>query len=380
MSALDQLAALEGADAFATRHIGPDAAQMAHMLKAVNAASLDDLIAQTVPESIRSNAGLDLPEAVSEAEILRELRTLAAQNVMKKSLIGMGYHGTLTPSVIQRNVLENPGWYTAYTPYQAEISQGRLEAILNFQTMICDLTGMEIANASLLDEASAAAEAVSMAHALHKAGSKIIAVAADVHPQTRAVIATRAWPMGWEIVDVRPGDIEAITGARPFAVVLNYPGSTGEIRDLSSEIEAAKASGALAIVCADILALTLITPPGEMGADVVVGSSQRFGVPMGFGGPHAGYFATRDAFKRSMPGRLVGVSVDAAGQPAMRLALQTREQHIQHLHRAGVAGRHGRVLCRVARAGGAAQHRAAGEPAGSPAGRRRPALRFLPAS
>ncbi len=329
MSALDQLAALEGGDAFVARHIGPDAAQVAHMLKAVNAASLDDLIAQTVPESIRSNAGLDLPEAVPEAEILRELRALAAQNVMKKSLIGMGYHGTLTPSVIQRNVLENPGWYTAYTPYQAEISQGRLEAILNFQTMICDLTGMEIANASLLDEATAAAEAVSMAHALHKAGSKIIAVAADVHPQTRAVIATRAWPMGWEIVDVRPGDIEAITGAKPFAVVLNYPGSTGEIRDLSSEIEAAKASGALAIVCADILALTLITPPGEMGADVVVGSSQRFGVPMGFGGPHAGYFATRDAFKRSMPGRLVGVSVDAAGQPAMRLALQTREQHIR---------------------------------------------------
>jgi glycine dehydrogenase len=329
MSALEQLAALEGSDAFAARHIGPDSTQIADMLRMVNAASLDDLIAQTVPESIRSNAALDLEAAVSEAEVLRELRALAAQNVVKKSLIGMGYHGTLTPPVILRNVLENPGWYTAYTPYQAEISQGRLEAILNFQTMICDLTGMEIANASLLDEATAAAEGVAMAHALHKAGSKVVAIAADVHPQTRAVIATRAWPLGWEIVDFHPGDIEAIAGAKPFAVVLNYPGSTGEVRDLSGEIAAAKLSGALAIVCADILALTLLTPPGEMGADVVVGSSQRFGVPMGFGGPHAGYFATKDAFKRSMPGRLVGVSVDAAGRPAMRLALQTREQHIR---------------------------------------------------
>jgi len=323
MSALDELQALESADAFAARHIGPDAAQIAAMLSVVDAASLDDLIAQTVPESIRSNAGLNLPQALSEAAVLRQLRGLAQRNVVKKSLIGLGYHGTITPPVIQRNVLENPGWYTAYTPYQAEISQGRLEAILNFQSMIAELTGMEIANASLLDEATAAAEAVSMAHALHKAGSKVIAVAADVHPQTRAVIATRAWPLGWEIVDFHPGDIEAIAGAKPFAVVLNYPGSTGELRDLAAEIAAAKIAGALAIVCADILALTILTPPGEMGADVVVGSAQRFGVPMGFGGPHAGYFATKDAFKRSMPGRLVGVSVDAAGRPAMRLALQT---------------------------------------------------------
>ncbi|MBB5372958.1 aminomethyl-transferring glycine dehydrogenase [Acidocella aromatica] len=329
MSALTELLALENADAFAARHIGPDAAQIAAMLGVVGAASLDDLIAQTVPESIRSNAGLKLPTALSEAAVLRQLRTLAQRNVMKKSLIGLGYHGTITPPVIQRNVLENPGWYTAYTPYQAEISQGRLEAILNFQTMIAELTGLEIANASLLDEATAAAEAVSMAHALHKAGSKVIAVAADVHPQTRAVIATRAWPLGWDLVDFHPGDIEAIAGAKPFAVVLNYPGSTGELRDLSAEIAAAKTAGALAIVCADLLALTILTPPGEMGADVVVGSAQRFGVPMGFGGPHAGYFATKDSFKRSMPGRLVGVSVDAAGRPAMRLALQTREQHIR---------------------------------------------------
>jgi len=226
-------------------------------------------------------------------------------------------------------VLENPGWYTAYTPYQAEISQGRLEAILNFQTMVASLTGLEIANASLLDEATAAAEGVAMAHALHKGGSRTIAIATDVHPQTRAVIATRAWPLGWHIVDVHPGDIEAIAGSKPFALVLNYPGSTGEVRDLSAEIAAAKTVGAMSIVCADLLALTLLTPPGEMGADIVAGSSQRFGVPMGFGGPHAGYFATRDAFKRAMPGRLVGVSVDAAGRPAMRLALQTREQHIR---------------------------------------------------
>jgi glycine dehydrogenase len=329
MSALDQLAALEQADAFAARHIGPRGAELAAMLNIVNAASLDDLIAQTVPESIRANAGLALPAPLTEAAVLAELRGLADLNVVKKSLIGLGYHGTFTPPVIQRNVLENPGWYTAYTPYQAEISQGRLEAILNFQTMVASLAGLEIANASLLDEATAAAEGVAMANALHKAGSRTIAVATDVHPQTRTVIATRAWPLGWHIVDVHPGDIEAVAGSKPFALVLNYPGSTGEVRDLSAEIAAAKTVGAMSIVCADLLALTLLTPPGEMGADIVVGSSQRFGVPMGFGGPHAGYFATRDGFKRAMPGRLVGVSVDAAGRPAMRLALQTREQHIR---------------------------------------------------
>ncbi len=326
---LEELHALEGADAFAARHIGPRAAEIAAMLKMVDAASLDDLIGQTVPESIRSNAGLALPAALTEAAVLADLRALADQNVLKKSLIGMGYHGTLTPPVIQRNVLENPGWYTAYTPYQAEISQGRLEAILNFQTMITSLTGMEIANASLLDEATAAAEAVALAHAMHKGASRVIAVAADVHPQTRAVIATRAWPLGWLLVDFAPGDGEAIAAAKPFAVVLNYPGSTGALRDLGPEISAAREAGALSIVCADLLALTLITPPGEMGADIVVGSAQRFGVPMGFGGPHAGYFATRDAYKRAMPGRLVGVSQDASGRPAMRLALQTREQHIR---------------------------------------------------
>ena len=329
MSALEQLAALDAADGFVARHIGPDDAGVAAMLAAVGAVSLDDLMAQTIPSTIRTNAPLALPQAIDEAAVLADLRALAAKNVVKKSLLGQGYHGTFTPPVILRNVLENPGWYTAYTPYQAEISQGRLEAILNYQTMVCELTGMGIANASLLDEATAAAEAVSMAHGVNKTKSDTIAIATDVHPQTRAVIATRAWPLGFVLVDFAPGDAAAIAAATPFAVVLNYPGSTGEVRDISGEITAAHAAGALAVVCADLLALALLTPPGEMGADVVVGSAQRFGVPMGFGGPHAGYFATSDAYKRHMPGRLVGVSVDAAGRPAMRLALQTREQHIR---------------------------------------------------
>ncbi len=231
--------------------------------------------------------------------------------------------------MIGRNVLENPGWYTAYTPYQAELAQGRLEALLNFQTMVCDLTGMPIANASLLDEATAAAEAVAMAHAASRTKSATIAVCADLHPQTAAVLATRAHPLGWTLARFAPGDTAAIGAAQPFAVLLQYPGTSGALRDLHAEIAAAHEAGALAIVCADLLSLVLLTPPGQMGADVVVGSSQRFGVPMGFGGPHAAFFATADKFKRVMPGRLVGVSQDAAGQPAMRLALQTREQHIR---------------------------------------------------
>ncbi len=299
------------------------------MLHAIGAATLDDVAARTVPAAIRTNQSLDLPPALSEAEVIAELRGLADRNVLKKSLIGMGYHGTHTPPVILRNVLENPGWYTAYTPYQAEIAQGRLEALLNFQTLICELTGMEIANASLLDEATAAAEAMALAHAVSKTKSDVLAVAADLHPQTRAVVATRAKPIGITLVDVPPGDLAAIGSHNPFAVLLQYPGTTGALRDLSEEIGAAHEVDALAIVAADPLSLALLTPPGEMGADVVVGSAQRFGVPMGFGGPHAGFFATRDAFKRHMPGRLVGVSVDAAGAPGLRLALQTREQHIR---------------------------------------------------
>ena len=299
------------------------------MLQTVGAASLSDLASKTVPGSIRVQQAMDLPPAIDEAATIAELRALSEQNVLKKSLIGQGYHGTVTPPVILRNILENPGWYTAYTPYQAEIAQGRLEALVNFQTMICELTGMEIANASLLDEATAAAEAMHMAHGIGRTKSDVLAVAADLHPQTRAVLATRAWPLGITLVDVAPGDVTAIKAAKPFALVLQYPGSTGALRDLSAEITAAHALGALAIVAADPLALCLLTPPGEMGADIVVGSAQRFGVPMGFGGPHAGYMATKDSYKRAMPGRLVGVSIDAAGAPAMRLALQTREQHIR---------------------------------------------------
>ncbi len=329
MDALAELAELEEHDGFVRRHIGPSETELAAMLRLVGAATLDDVAGKTVPASIRSNAALALPPPIDEAAIIAELRTLAAQNRPMKSLLGMGYHGTVTPPVILRNVLENPGWYTAYTPYQAEIAQGRLEALLNFQTMIAELTGMQIANASLLDEATAAAEAMAMAHALSKTRSNVMAVATDLHPQTLAVLATRAKPLGIVLRSVAPGDRAAVGSANPFALLLQYPGTTGALRDLSEEIEAAHAVGALGIVATDPLALALLTPPGSMGADIVVGSAQRFGVPMGFGGPHAGFFATRDTFKRAMPGRLVGVSLDAAGQPAMRLALQTREQHIR---------------------------------------------------
>jgi glycine dehydrogenase len=327
--ALAELTALEAADGFVSRHIAPSADEIAAMLRVMGAATLDELAAMTVPPRIRTQQAMDLPPPIDEAAAIGELRALAAENETKKSLIGCGYHGTHTPPVVLRNVLENPGWYTAYTPYQAEIAQGRLEALLNFQTMICELTGLQIANASLLDEATAAAEAMAMAHAASKAKSNVIAVATDLHPQTRAVLATRAAPLGLTLVDVAPGHTAAIVAARPFALVLQYPGTSGALRDLRAEIDAAHAAGALAIVAADLLSLVLLTPPGEMGADVVVGSAQRFGVPMGFGGPHAGFFATRDSFKRTMPGRLVGVSLDASGAPAMRLALQTREQHIR---------------------------------------------------
>jgi glycine dehydrogenase len=329
MDAMAELAALEAADSFVARHIGPSESDIAAMLHEVGVGTLNELAAKTVPPAIRVSEALALPPPIDEAAVIAELRGLAGRNVLKKSLIGMGYHGTHTPPVIQRNVLENPGWYTAYTPYQAEIAQGRLEALLNFQTMICELTAMEIANASLLDEATAVAEAMAMAHAISRTKSDVLAVATDLHPQTRAVLATRAHPIGITLVDVAPGDLAAIEAVQPFALVLQYPGTTGAIRELSPEIAAAHEADALVIVCADPLALALLTPPGEMGADVVVGSSQRFGVPMGFGGPHAGYLATRDAYKRHMPGRLVGVSLDAGGRPAMRLALQTREQHIR---------------------------------------------------
>ena len=329
MDALAELTRLEAADSFIARHIGPDAADIAVMLERIGAASLDELADRAVPAAIRDRTPLDLPPAADEAAVLAELAGLASRNRVLRSLIGQGYHGTHMPAVIRRNVLENPAWYTAYTPYQPEISQGRLEALLVFQTMVTDLTAMPIANASLLDEATAVAEAVAMARSLARGTEGSILVATDLHPQTRAVLATRAHPLGLVLVDVAPGDVSAIRAARPAALVLQYPGTAGALRDLSAEIAAVREGGGLAIVAADLLGLALLKPPGEMGADIVVGSAQRFGVPMGFGGPHAAFFATREVFKRQMPGRLVGMSIDAAGNPALRLALQTREQHIR---------------------------------------------------
>ena len=333
MDMLTELDTLHAHDGFIARHVAPTPAEITAMLAAVGAESMQALAAATVPAAIHAEVPLALPPAIDEAAAIAELRDLAAQNTPNNtpitSLIGMGYHGTHTPPVILRNVLENPGWYTAYTPYQAELAQGRLEALLTYQTMVCDLTAMPIANASLLDEGTAAAEAMAMAHAASKTKSDTLAVCADLHPQTRAVLATRAAPLGITLVDVAPGDVAGLRASNPFAVVLQYPGTTGQVRDLHAEIHSAHEVGALAIVCADLLSLVLLTPPGQMGADVVVGSTQRFGVPMGNGGPHAAFFATRDSFKRQMPGRLVGVSQDASGAPALRLALQTREQHIR---------------------------------------------------
>jgi glycine dehydrogenase len=319
---------------FADRHIGPRAHDVADMLAELGVASLDELIDRVVPAAIRSDADLDLPPGVTEGEALARLRALADRNQVMTSLIGMGYSDTITPTVILRNVLESPAWYTAYTPYQPEISQGRLEALLNFQTMICDLTGMELANASLLDESTAAAEAMAMCRRLTPKAGPVFVVDADCHPQTIEVVRTRARPLGIE-VEVRDGDALAAVAdpsdlpAGVFGVLVQYPGSSGAIRDHASLIDAAHQAGAMVTVSADLLGLVLLRPPGEIGADVVVGSSQRFGVPFGFGGPHAGYIATLDAHKRTLPGRLVGVSVDAAGRTAYRLTLQTREQHIR---------------------------------------------------
>jgi glycine dehydrogenase len=330
MGALEELASLEDQGEFARRHIGPGEAEVAEMLRAIGCASLEEMVAKTVPAAIRGVSLDALPPPATEAEAIAELRALSERNARVKSLIGLGYHGTHTPPVILRNVLENPGWYTAYTPYQAEIAQGRLEALVNFQTMVAELTGLPVANASLLDEATAAAEAMALAHAATRGKSDVILLAADVLPQTRAVVETRARPLGLSVVVAAPAYVAAQAAAqKPFAVLLQYPGADGGVRDVAPAIRAAQAAGALAIVAADPLALTLLTPPGEMGADVVIGSSQRFGVPLGYGGPHAAFMAVKDQHKRLMPGRLVGVSVDAAGAPAMRLALQTREQHIR---------------------------------------------------
>ncbi|MBR1219882.1 aminomethyl-transferring glycine dehydrogenase [Bradyrhizobium sp. U87765 SZCCT0131] len=317
----------EAATTFVRRHIGPAPRDIDAMLETVGAKSLTALMDETLPASIRQTAPLDLGTALSESEALAHMSAIAERNSIVTSLIGQGYSGTLLPAVIQRNILENPAWYTAYTPYQPEISQGRLEALFNFQTMVCDLTGLDVANASLLDEGTAAAEAMALAHRSAQGNSNTFFVDHEVHPQTLAVLRQRAEPLGWTVITGDP--LRDLAGAEVFGGLLQYPGTHGAVRDLRPAIAALKARGALAIIAADPLALTLLASPGDLGADVAVGSTQRFGVPMGYGGPHAAYMAVRDALKRSLPGRIVGLSIDSRGAPAYRLALQTREQHIR---------------------------------------------------
>ncbi len=315
------------ADDFVRRHIGPDAQQLEEMLAFLKLEDLEELVERVVPASIRAAAPLDLPPKKSERATLTYMRRMRERNRVFVSMIGMGYYGTIMPAVIKRNVLENPSWYTAYTPYQAEISQGRLEALLNFQQMIIDLTAMELANASLLDEATAAAEAMTMCKRLSKLSSDVFFVDQDCHPQTIAVMQTRAHALGLKILVGDP--LRQTTAETVFGVLLQYPGSSGNIPDFTALTEALQRRKVLVSFAADLLSLVLLKPPGEMGADIVVGSAQRFGVPMGYGGPHAAFFATRDAYKRSVPGRIIGVSVDSTGRPAYRMALQTREQHLR---------------------------------------------------
>ncbi|MEO1535371.1 MAG: aminomethyl-transferring glycine dehydrogenase subunit GcvPA, partial [Planctomycetota bacterium] len=318
---------LDPTDTFWNRHIGPSDDEVRSMLAKLGVSSLDELTDQVVPVSIKLDRALDLGGARAEHELLQELKSIASQNQVYRSYIGCGYHGTITPPVIQRNILENPGWYTQYTPYQAEISQGRLEALLNFQTMVADLTGMELSNASLLDEATAAAEAMAMCVSVARGKKNVFVADASCHPQTLEVVGTRAWSMGVElrVEDVRDAEIsDDVCG-----VLVQTPDTSGRVHCFRGVAERAHEAGAMVVVAADLLALTLMTPPGEMGADIVVGSAQRFGVPMGFGGPHAAFLATSEKHVRKMPGRLVGVSKDAHGNPAYRLTIQTREQHIK---------------------------------------------------
>ena len=322
-----RLAELAAHDDFLQRHNGPNADDVAAMLAALDLESLEALIERTVPAGIRLDRPLALDPPRSEAEALDYLKRLARQNKVFKTYIGQGYHDTHLPPVIQRNVLENPGWYTAYTPYQPEIAQGRLEGLLNFQQMVMDLTGMELANASLLDEATAAAEAMALCKRANRTSkSDAFFIAADILPQTLDVVRTRAAYFGFELI-VAPA--AELADADVFGALLQYPGDGGRVHDLAPLLAGAAARGIMTCVAADIMSLVLLKEPGALGADIVVGSSQRFGVPMGYGGPHAAFFATRDAYKRAMPGRIIGVSVDAEGQPALRMALQTREQHIR---------------------------------------------------
>ncbi|HCG6026966.1 glycine dehydrogenase (aminomethyl-transferring) [Vibrio parahaemolyticus] len=320
------LQSLSTQNEFVGRHNGPKLSDQQKMLEAINAVSLDALISETVPANIRLEQPMTLAEAKSEADMLATMKQFANQNQVKRTFIGQGYYNTFTPNVILRNVLENPGWYTAYTPYQPEISQGRLESLLNFQQMVIDLTGMEIANASLLDEATAAAEAMTLCKRAGKSKSNVFFVADDVHPQTIEVVKTRAKFIGFEVL---VGSLESLPEQDVFGALVQYPSTTGEVRDLTDIIAKAQANKTLVTVATDLLASTLLKPAGEMGADVAIGSAQRFGVPMGYGGPHAAFMATRDKHKRTMPGRVIGVSIDAKGNQVLRMAMQTREQHIR---------------------------------------------------
>jgi glycine cleavage system P protein (glycine dehydrogenase) len=321
------LAELEPEANFVPRHIGPNATETAEMLEFLGASSLDDFIGKVIPKKIRAAQPLDLPKGKAERATLSYLRQMASRNEVFTSMIGMGYYGTVTPKVILRNILETPGWYTAYTPYQAEVSQGRLEALLNFQQMVIDFTGLELASASLLDEGTAAAEAMAMAKRVVKTSANTFFVDRDTHPQTIGVVKTRADAFGFDLVIGDPA--KDLNPAQVFGALLSYPGSSGEIRDYRAIIDRLHGAGALAIMATDLLALALLTPPAELGADIALGSAQRFGVPMGYGGPHAAFFATRDEYKRAMPGRIIGVSVDSHGHQALRMAMQTREQHIR---------------------------------------------------
>ena len=321
------LTGLENAAEFIARHVGPSADDQQKMLEIVGCETLQDLTRQVVPKAIAMTEALDIVDGCSEAQAIAELRVMAKQNKVLRSFIGQGYYNTFTPNVVQRNILENPAWYTAYTPYQPEISQGRLEALINFQTMVTDLTGMEMANASMLDEGTAAAEAMALCQRMSKSKSMRFVVDHDCLPQTIEIIKTRAEPMGIDVVVVDPAALTA--DEQMFGLLLQYPGASGEIHNYRDIVKQAQQQGALVVMAADILSLVLLESPGSLGADVAIGSTQRFGVPLGFGGPHAGYMATREAFKRNLPGRLVGLSQDANGEPAYRLALQTREQHIR---------------------------------------------------
>ncbi|TAL28753.1 MAG: glycine dehydrogenase (aminomethyl-transferring), partial [Alphaproteobacteria bacterium] len=320
------LSDLEQRNDFIRRHIGPGDEEIAAMLRAVGASSLEDLTAKSVPPAILEKSAPVTGDPMTELEALKKLEEMAKQNKVYRSLIGTGYYDTITPNVILRNVLQNPGWYTAYTPYQPEISQGRLEALINFQQMVMDLTAMPLANASMLDEGTAAAEAMTLAKRTGASQSNVFLVSADCHPQTIAIVETRARPLGLEVVVGKPADLVEKDG---FGLLLQYPGTSGEVTDYTALAAKAHGKNMLVIVATDLLALTLLKPPGEWGADVVLGSAQRFGVPLGYGGPHAAFMATKDDFKRQLPGRIVGVSVDSKGKPAYRLALQTREQHIR---------------------------------------------------